>query len=110
MKKIDKLIINSPYAEPEHYWEYFRDRREFILQPGRRKASYIVATPNSQSFDDPGIQVEIELVNSIRPRIKKMAGTGLSGSNRNYKKIVATLARPGRKERPAFFLLPVGSY
>ncbi len=69
MKKIDKLIINSPYAEPKQYWFYNRDNRDFELRSGRRKASYIVATPNSQAFDDPGIQVEIELVNRIRPRV-----------------------------------------
>ena len=25
MKTIDKLIINSPYIEPQQYWEYLRD-------------------------------------------------------------------------------------
>ena len=29
MKNIDKLIINSPYVEPQQYWEYIRDTREF---------------------------------------------------------------------------------
>ena len=54
MKKIDKLIINSPYKEPQQYWEYHRDTREFVLQKGRRPAWYIVASENSKAFDDPG--------------------------------------------------------
>ena len=40
MKKIDKLIINSPYKEPHQYWEYLCDTREFVLQSGRRPAGY----------------------------------------------------------------------
>ena len=71
MKNIDKLIINSPYVEPQQYWEYIREKREFILQPGRRPAGYIVASESSKSFDDPGHFIEIDLVNTIRPRIKK---------------------------------------
>jgi len=54
MNKIDKLIINSPYKEPQQYWEYIRDTREFVLQKGRRPAGYIVASENSKAFDDPG--------------------------------------------------------
>lgn len=63
MKKIDKLIINSPYEEPQQYWKYLRDTREFVLQDGRRPAGYVVASESSRAFDDPGIFIEIELVN-----------------------------------------------
>ena len=68
-KSIDKLIINSPYFEPQKYWLYNRDNRSFSVESGRRPAGYIVATPNSQSFDDPGIFVPIDLVNKIRGRV-----------------------------------------
>ncbi len=71
MNKIDKLIINSPYHEPTHYWSYNRETRSFELKEGRRSAGYIIASESSRSFDDPGIFVEIPLVNLIRPRIKK---------------------------------------
>ena len=30
MNKIDKLIINSPYKEPQRYWSYKRETREFL--------------------------------------------------------------------------------
>ena len=79
MKNINKLIINSPYVEPQQYWEYIRDTREFILQEGRRPAGYVVASESSKSFDDPGTFIEIDLVNVIRPRIKKWRDDGYPG-------------------------------
>jgi type III restriction enzyme len=67
---IDRLIINSPYAEPRRYWRYNRENRTFTLVEGeRRPAGYVVASESSRSFDDPGVFVEIPLVNQIRPRI-----------------------------------------
>ena len=71
IKKIDKLIINSPYEEPREYWSYERNTRTFNKTEGRRPAGYVIATPHSKAFDDPGVFVEIPLVNDIRKRIKK---------------------------------------
>ena len=79
MNKIDKLIINSPYAEPTHYWSYDRETRSFSLTEGRRPAGYVVASETSKAFDDPGIFNEIGLVNYIRPRIKKWRNAGYPG-------------------------------
>jgi type III restriction enzyme len=68
---IDRLIINPPYEEPQRYWLYNRERRTFTLVEGeRRPAGYVVASEDSTSFDDPGVFVEIPLVNQIRPRVK----------------------------------------
>ena len=67
---IDELIKNSPYKEPEYYWEYARETRSFSLKTGRRPAGYLVASERSKSFDDPGIFIQIPLVNRIRPRVK----------------------------------------
>jgi len=65
---IDRLIINSPYEEPT---------RLFSLEEGRHPAGYVVASESSKAFDDPGIFVEIPLVNRVRPRVKAgMAGGG----------------------------------
>ena len=61
--KIDKLIINYPYEEPKQHWSYDRETRMFTLENTRRKAGYVVASETSKSFDDPGIFVEIPLVN-----------------------------------------------
>jgi len=79
MNKIDKLIINSPYSEPTHYWSYDRETRSFSLAEGRRPAGYVVASETSKAFDDPGIFNEIGLVNYIRPRIKKWRDSGYPG-------------------------------
>lgn len=79
MNKIDKLIINSPYSEPTHYWSYDRETRSFSLADGRRPAGYVVASETSKAFDDPGIFNEIGLVNYIRPRIKKWRDAGYPG-------------------------------
>lgn len=67
---IGRLIINWPYEEPARHWRYQRETRTFDLAEGRRPAGYVVATPDSRFFDDPGIFVEFPLVNQIRPRVK----------------------------------------
>ena len=79
MNKIDKLIINSPYFEPTHYWKYNRETRSFSKEEGRRPAGYVVASETSKSFDDPGVFNEIGLVNLIRPRLKKWKEAGYPG-------------------------------
>ena len=51
------LILNSPFAEPSKYWSYERKYRIFTQMEGRRPAGYVMATPDAQAFDDPGIFV-----------------------------------------------------
>ncbi len=41
---IDRLIINSPYEEPAHYWPYDPASKRFELVESRRPAGYVVAT------------------------------------------------------------------
>ncbi|MBW2615295.1 MAG: DEAD/DEAH box helicase family protein [Deltaproteobacteria bacterium] len=77
--KIDQLIINPPYEEPKHYWGYDRETRLFDFKDGRRPAGYVVASETSKAFDDPGIFIEIPLVNQIRPRIKSWREAGYPG-------------------------------
>lgn len=104
MKNINKLIINSPYVEPQHYWEYIRDTREFVLQAGRRPAGYVVASESSKSFDDPGTFIEIDLVNTIRPRIKKWREDGYPGVTGITKRLLQHWQDPEeRKDRRFFF-------
>ena len=76
---IDRLIINTPYVEPERHWRYQRESRSFDLVEGRRSAGYVVASGDSKAFDDPGIFVEIPLVNQIRPRVRAWREAGYSG-------------------------------
>jgi len=103
-KSIDKLIINSPYVEPTRYWEYIRDTREFILKDGRRPAGYVVASESSKAFDDPGVFVEIDLVNTIRPRIEKWRKADYPGVTGITKRLLTHWQEPEeRKDRRFFF-------
>ena len=77
---IDRLIINSPFDEPEHHWAYYRETRKFALKEGRRQAGYVIATEKSKVFDDPGEFVTIELVNQIRPRVQEWSEKGYPGA------------------------------
>ena len=71
---IDRLIINSPYEEPARYWRYEWEELTFDLAKRRRPAGYVVASGGSKAFDDPGIFVEVPLVNRIRPRVAGRPG------------------------------------
>ncbi|MBE2264832.1 MAG: DEAD/DEAH box helicase family protein [Flavobacteriales bacterium] len=100
---IDRLIINSPYEEPKQHWDYDRERREFNLVPERREASYVIASGDSQSFDDPGIKVTIPLVNKIRPRIKAWRDAGYPGVSAVTKRLLDHWTNPEHYEQRRFF-------
>jgi type III restriction enzyme len=100
---IDRLIINSPYEEPKKHWRYDRETRTFELFEGRRPAGYVVATPGSKSFDDPGIFVEIPLVNQIRPRVKAWREAGYPGITSITRRLLAHWHDPEEFDRRRFF-------
>jgi len=100
---IDRLIINSPYEEPSRYWSYNRERRTFSLQEGRRPAGYVIASEGSQAFDDPGIFVEIPLVNQIRPRVKAWRDAGYPGVTGITKRLLEHWTNPEEFETRRFF-------
>ena len=94
-KSIDRLIVNSPYEEPQCYWRYNRERRTFTRVEGeRRPAGYVVASDSSKAFDDPGVFVPIQLVNQIRPRVKAWRAAGVSRRERYHKTSSRTLEEP----------------
>ncbi len=100
---IDRLIVNSPYEEPAQHWRYDRETRLFDLAEGRRPAGYVVASEDSRAFDDPGVFVEIPLVNAIRPRIKAWREAGHPGVSAVTRRLLRHWH--GRKdvEQPFFF-------
>ena len=75
------LIINNPYTVPKRHWKYDRESRQFDEASGRRPAGYVMATPGARAgtFDDPGVFVEIPLVNMIRPRVDAWRASGYPG-------------------------------
>ncbi|MGB8493443.1 MAG: DEAD/DEAH box helicase family protein, partial [Candidatus Acidiferrum sp.] len=86
---IDQLIINSPYEEPHEHWSYHRETRLFTREPERRRAGYVRASEKSRTFDDPGIFVELPLVNKIRPRVKVWREADYQGSTGITKRLLA---------------------
>lgn len=100
---IDRLIINSPYEEPTRHWRYDRQTRTFELVDGRRPAGYVIASENSKAFDDPGIFVEIPLVNRIRPRVKAWREAGYPGVTSMTKRLLEYWRDPEEFEIRRFF-------
>lgn len=100
---IDRLIINSPYEEPQRYWRYDRETRTFDLVDGRRPAGYVKASEESRAFDDPGIFVEIPLVNRIRPRIAAWRAAGYPGVTSITKRLLEHWRDPEEFDARRFF-------
>jgi type III restriction enzyme len=103
---IDKLIINSPYQEPELYWSYDAKPRTFSKTEGRRPAGYVIASESSRAFDEPGMFVEIPLVNKIRPRVKKWredSTNPFAGVSGTTKRLLEHWNNPEEREKRFFF-------
>ena len=100
---IDRLIINSPYEEPTLHWRYERETRLFDLAAGRRPAGYVVASGESKAFDDPGIFVEIPLVNQIRPRVAVWREAGYPGVSSITKRLLDHWRDPEEFDTRRFF-------
>lgn len=101
---IDRLIINSPYEEPVRYWRYERETRTFDLVEGKRRpAGYVVASGESRAFDDPGIFVEIPLVNKIRPRVEAWRKAGYPGISTITKRLLTHWRDPEEFDARRFF-------
>lgn len=103
-KGIDRLIINSPFEEPCRYWLYIRETQEFELKEGRRKAGYWRATGRARlGHDDPGEFIEIELVNKIRPRVKKWKESGYPNITGVTRKLLEFWNDKSQREQPLFW-------
>ena len=102
-RSIDRLIINSPYEEPTSYWYYNRKSQSFLLKEGRRSAGYVIASENSQTFDDPGVFVEIPLVNQIRRRVKAWRKGGYPGVTGITRRLLEHWTNPEEFENRRFF-------
>lgn len=100
---IDQLIINRPFEEPTEYWSYNRERRTFSRSAGRRPAGYLIASGDSRTFDDPGVFVEIPLVNRLRPRVKAWREAGYPGVTAITKRLLAYWTDPEEFEQRRFF-------
>ena len=102
-KSIGPLIVNTPYVEPAQHWSYNREKRTFFLQEGRRPAGYVVASESSKAFDDPGIFVEIPLVQLIRPRVQAWRDSGYPGVTGVTKRLLEHWTNPEEFDTRRFF-------
>ncbi len=103
-KVIDHLIINNPFEEPKQHWLYIRETQEFELKEGRRKAGYWRATGRARlGHDDPGEFIEIELVNKIRPRVKKWKESGYPNITGVTRKLLEFWNDKSQREQPLFW-------
>lgn len=103
MESINKLTINNPYDEPTQHWYYQRENRDFYIKEGRRAAGYVMATPNFRGFDDPGIPIEIDLVNKIRPRVKAWREADYPGVTGITKRLLEYWHDPKERQDKRFF-------
>ena len=103
MKTTDHLIINSPYEMPKQHLKYIREIRRFELVEGRRPAGYVVASEASESFDDPGIFIELPLVNKIRKRVDKWREAGYPGITSVTKELLEYWKNPEREPPTKLF-------
>lgn len=104
---IDRLIVNSPYEEPRYHWRYDPATKLFDLTEGRRPAGYVVATPGSKAFDDPGLLIEIPLVNAIRSRVKRWREAGYPGVTSLTKRLLEHWTDPENFDRRRFFFCQI---
>ena len=100
---IDQLIINKPYEEPENHWSYNPATKKFSRAPGRRPAGYLIASGDSKTFDDPGVFVEIPLVNHIRQRVNAWQDAGYPGVTAITKRLLEHWSDPEEFENRQFF-------
>ena len=83
------------------HWNYDRETRLFTREPGRRPAGYVRASDASKSFDDPGVFVELPLVNQIRPRVDAWREAGYPGATGITKRLLKHWRDPEQREAVA---------
>lgn len=104
---IDRLIVNSPYDEPVRYWSYDHKTRLFNLIDGRRPAGYVIASSDSQTYDDPGVFIDIPLVNRIRSRVKEWRNNGYPGVSSITRRLLEYWTDPEEFETRRFFFCQI---
>lgn len=103
MQGITHLIINSPYEEPTQHWEYNHQRMAFDLAAGRRPSGYTIASTERRLINDPGVFVQIPLVNQVRARVKEWRENGYAGISGITKNLLEHWHNPDERTNRFFF-------
>ena len=101
MKQIDKLIICSPYREPDQHWARDESTKEFFRKEGRREAGYTIARPGGEN--QRGTIVPLPLVNTIRKRLKDWQDNGRPGITGATQELLEHWYDKEKRNYPFFF-------
>lgn len=99
---VDNPILNSPFGEPTRYWEYKEGQP--ILSEGRRPAGYYLRprTRDAQVSMFEEEFVPLDMVNSIRDRVKSWRNKSYPGVTAVTRQLLNYWNDPER-ERKLFF-------
>lgn len=108
-RTIDQLVINSPYDAPAEHWRYNRAEQPgeigaFTRETGRRPAGYyqpVADTPGRDPYD-PGVFVDLPLVNRIRSRVDEWRAAGYPGVTGVTRRLLDHWRRVDREPRLFF--------
>jgi type III restriction enzyme len=99
---VDNPILNSPFDEPTRHWAY--EEGQPVLKEGRRPAGYYLKPrtrgPQMSLFEEEF--VPLELVNTIRERVKAWRERGYLGVTPITRQLLQHWNNPER-ERKLFF-------
>jgi type III restriction enzyme len=99
---VDNPILNSPFEEPARYWAY--EEGQPVLKEGRRPAGYYLKArtrgPQASLFEEEF--VPLDLVNTIRERVKAWRERGYPGVTPITRQLLNHWNHPDR-ERKLFF-------
>jgi type III restriction enzyme len=99
---VDNPIVNSPFEEPGRYWAY--EEGQSVLKEGRRPAGYYLKPrtrgPQTSLFEEEF--VPLDLVNTIRERVKAWRERGYPGVTPITRQLLNHWNHPER-ERKLFF-------
>ena len=106
--EVPNPILNSPYDEPQHYWN-LEEGQPPELRAGRRPAGYFYRDPKAPASDSEhdarGLWVELAQVNLLRQRVaewRPLALRGEGGITRTTQELLNYWRREGRQQRLFF--------
>ena len=103
IQPVDDPILNTPYDEPQLYWEYDRQTGEAKKSQGRRPAEYWYKTDTGfreqgklELFED---RKELELVNKLRKDVARWRQADYVGATNVTRELLAHWRRANRLRR-----------
>jgi type III restriction enzyme len=103
--EVPEPILNSPFDEPTAYWN-IEEGKTPEQKSGRRPAGYFYRDPKmpvgSDEHEARGLWLALELVNTVRGRVKEWREQGYPGVTRTTLDLLNYWRRDGREHRLFF--------